>query len=345
MRQEQFEAQHHQAWTEFEYWLKQHGKMPHLSNQDWIEFEQSAKQQGKRKNKQTAPIFHPQELPQRYRLLCQQLAVARARNYSLSLIERLHYMVVQGHDIIYSGNNGLTRRFVRYISGGFAADVRQAKYWVLLSTLLLMGPWLLMMLTIHFYPNFVFIVLAPETVNDFESMYSQTQSQRAARLAVHDWQMFGIYIYNNIGIAFSSFAGGLLAGLGTIFTLIYNGVTLGAMFARAETVNLTDNLYGFVSGHFAFEIGGIIIAGAAGLKLGWSVLVPGNLPRSASIRLAAGSLSGMIGGSAVMLFVAAIIEAFWSSRTFLLGVKLSVGIGLLILLMLYFIFAGRRNAA
>lgn len=323
MRQELFEARHAKEWQEFEQWLKLQKKLT--------------------KKIQSQP-FHAQELPQRYRLLCQQLAIARDRSYSLSLIERLHQMVIKGHDIIYRSNNGLAKQFIAYVSGGFARDIRAAKYWLLLSTSLLMLPWLAVMVAIYFYPNFVFVIIDPEQVNSFESMYSQAQSSYS-RVADDDWRMFGHYIYNNIGIAFRAFAGGLLAGLGTVATLLYNGLVLGALFARAETVNLTNNFYSFVSGHAAFEIGGIIVSGAAGLKLGWSILAPGNLPRGESLRRATRSMSGLIGGSAAMLFIAAILEAFWSPRVYPVSVKLTVGGVLLVLLILYFTFAGRRNAA
>ena len=49
-------------------------------------------------------------------------------------------------------------------------------------------------------------------------------------------------------------------------------------------------------------------------------------------------------GAAGMTFVAAFIEAFWSSHGFLpFGLKIGVGIGLWVLLALYFGFVGRSK--
>ena len=70
--------------------------------------------------------------------------------------------------------------------------------------------------------------------------------------------------------------------------------------------------FSFVITHGSFELTAIIIAGAAGCKIGYSLLNPGNLARSYAIRLAGKSVLPLIVGAFIMLVIAAIIEAFWS---------------------------------
>ena len=54
-------------------------------------------------------------------------------------------------------------------------------------------------------------------------------AESIGRNAGTDWMMFGVYIRNNIGIAFQCFAGGLFAGLGSLFFLAFNGAFSGAL--------------------------------------------------------------------------------------------------------------------
>lgn len=332
MKQERFEALHQAEWKAFEGWLEYRSKP--VRNQE---------------NKPEQEIFLDHDMPQRYRNICQHLAIARDRGYSLLLIERLHNIVQQGHDTLYSANSGISQRVFSYIAGGFAVDLRANLRWVLFSAFLLMAPWIVMMIVVRIWPDFIYIIMSPDSVYRMDEMYNGDDAfdygSSILRDAGSNWKMFGFYIYNNISIAFKAFAGGLLAGIGTIYTLIFNGVHMGAVEARLINIGAGRNFYSFVSGHSAFEIGGIIVAGASGLKLGWSLIAPGRLSRPDSLRTTARSVLGLICGSGVMLFIAAMIEAFWSPHNFPLSVKISFGAFTLILLLSYFIFTGRRHAA
>ncbi|KAF7600476.1 MAG: hypothetical protein CGU28_03370 [Candidatus Dactylopiibacterium carminicum] len=319
MKQAQFEALHETGWQAFADWLK--------------------------KRRGAQPPFPPEELPARYRNLCQQLALTRERDYSLALVERLHDLVQQGHDHLYSGDGDFWRRLRRYAGGGFAADVRAHRVWVLAAALLLFGPMLLMMLAVHLNPEFAYLVVSPEQVRGFVEMYRDgtTALGRTARDAGTDFSMFGFYIFNNVSIAFRCFAGGLLGGVLTVFSLVFNGLLFGVVEMRLVQAGLGENFYSFVVGHSGFELGGIVLAGAAGLRLGAALLAPGRRSRSDALRETGRSLIGMVCGLAVMLVIAALIEAFWSPLRLPFPVKLGVGGALSLLPMLYFVFAGRRH--
>lgn len=206
-----------------------------------------------------------------------------------------------------------------------------------------------MMIVIRIWPDFVFIVMPQDDVYSLDAMYSGEDTfnygSSIFREADSNWMMFGFYIYNNISIAFRAFAGGILAGIGTVYSLVFNGIHLGAAEARLVNIGAGRNFYSFVSGHSAFEIGGLIIAGATGLKMGWSLIAPGRLTRLDSLRITGRSVLGLICGSGVMLFIAAMIEAFWSPHNFPFVLKISVGIFNLLLILAYFTFTGRRHAA
>lgn len=331
MKQELFEQLHRQTWQEFD---------------DWLEAKPRKKGWFRKKNQlPPKPVFPDAELPQRYRSLCQQLAIARDRDYSLNLLNYLHRLVQAGHDKLYSAPPGLGMRALRYAAGGFAADVRAHRWWILAAALFLFLPAIAMMIAIRIQPDLAYMVVSPEQVAQFETMYNHTGKEIVAREASTDIAMFGFYIFNNVSIAFRCFAGGIVAGVLSAFALIFNGLLLGVVEARLSVAGLGHNFYSFVIGHSGFELGAITLSGAAGLRLGMSLIAPGQRSRRESLRETASSLIGMVCGLAVMLVIAALIEAFWSPLRLDYTLKLTVGTVLCLLPLAYFTFAGRDYGA
>src|SRR4029079_2172081 len=81
---------------------------------------------------------------------------------------------------------------------------------------------------------------------------------------------------------FQCFAGGLFAGLGTLFFLAYNGAFSGALAGYLTDRGMSSTFYSFGSTHSAFELTAIVLAGAAGLRIGHALLAPGRLTRRQS---------------------------------------------------------------
>jgi uncharacterized membrane protein SpoIIM required for sporulation len=156
-------------------------------------------------------------------------------------------------------------------------------------------------------------VLDAGQLSMFDRMYGDEVGSIGQRHARTDWEMFGFYVRHNISIAFQCFATGLLFGVGTLFFLVFNGALMGAVAGYLTARGLGHNFWPFVATHGAFELTAIVIAGAAGLRLGLALLAPGRLGRGAALRAAGREAVVLIGGATVMLLVAAAVEAFWSS--------------------------------
>ena len=157
--------------------------------------------------------------------------------------------------------------------------------------------------------------------------------------------MFGFYIYNNISIAFRTFAGGVLLGVGSAFVLLFNGLFIGAITGYLTAQGYAETFYTFVAGHGPFELTGIVLAGVAGLKMGWAVAAPGRLSRQEALRQAAAGGIRIILGVIALLVLAAFVEAFWSgNRAVPAAIKYAVGAAGWILVIGYFARTGRRAA-
>ena len=294
-----------------------------------------------------APKASVAEFPFMFRQLSQQLALARDRNYSAHLIERLNQLVLKGHQHLYRARRGTRTRVARFFASEFPARVRADAGLVWVACALLYLPAAAMVLAVALNPDFVYSVLAAEQLERYEQMYDPQSSHFAReRDSDSDFAMFGFYIKNNISVGFQTFAGGILLGLGSMFYLVYNGLLLGIVGAHLHNVGFGETFYAFVITHGAFELTAIALAGAAGLKLGFALLAPGRRLRSVALREAARECVTIIYGVIGLLVVAAFVEAFWSSSTLVpAAAKFAVGTACWLLVAIYLLRVGRADGS
>ena len=279
-----------------------------------------------------------------YRRACEHLALARARAYPPYIVDRLERVTSTGHQLIYQQHEVGAARIKQILTRDFPRSVRQHRSYVAVATATFLLPTIVIALLVYWRPELILSVVNADTAASFEEMYSpNADSIGRTRNASTDWMMFGFYIRNNIGVAFQCFAGGLFAGLGTLFFLAYNGAFSGALAGYLTERGLSSTFYSFIATHSSFELTAIVLAGAAGLRLGHALLVPGRQTRLQSLRQAADDSAVLLYGITAMLLVAAAIEAFWSSARWLPHtVKYGVAAVCWISVLGYLCFQGRR---
>jgi len=208
------------------------------------------------------------------------------------------------------------------------------------------GPLLGLIAVLQAFPEFVHYLLEPEQIASFHAMYDPANPRLGMRPADSSLLMFGFYIWNNVRIGFQTFAGGLAAGVGSLWFLASNGVIIGAVAGYLTQVGFGRMFWSFVAGHSAAELLAIVLSGAAGLRLGLAIIAPGNASRRAALVAAAKPAVRLMYGAALMFFFAAFVEAFWSPYTVLpFEAKLAVGGAMWAAFLLYFLLAGRGRAA
>lgn len=282
-----------------------------------------------------------------FRKVCHFHALAQERHYSSFLVDHLDNLVTRAHQQLYRRKHPVMHPLMQFVVTDFPALVRAEKHAVLWATVLFLAPLLLFFVAAQLAPELVYTVLAPDQTADMESMYDPANKILGkARDSDTNWGMFGFYIYNNISVAFRTFASGLLLGVGSGFFLTYNGAMIGAVAAHLTNVGFTTTFFSFVVGHGSFELTAIVLAGAAGLKLGYSLLVPGQLTRLESLKAASQIAIRLVYGVVLMLVIAAFIEAFWSSNNvFAPWQKYTVGGFLWAVVLGYLLFSGRSRGA
>jgi len=287
------------------------------------------------------------DLPSQFRALCHDLSLARDREYSRPLQDDLHRRVLEAHQHVYGAQAKQGSAWLDFFLGAFPALVRREWRAVAVSTCLFFGPFLGAIAVVQRAPDWVYLVLAPEQVGAVEAMYAATAEHLGRpREATTEWMMWGFYIANNVRIDFQCFAGGLVFGLGSVFFLLYNGLVLGAVAGHLTQIGYIETFWGFVAGHSALELVGVTLSGAAGLILGMALISPGRMSRATALRARAAVAARLLAGAAVMTFLAAFIEAFWSPNQLVpVSVKYGVGIAVWLLLIAYFVYVGRVRRA
>jgi uncharacterized membrane protein SpoIIM required for sporulation len=139
----------------------------------------------------------------------------------------------------------------------------------------------------------------------------------------------GYLMTHNTRVAISCLALGLTFGIGTLIFLFYNGVVLGAVIFDYLAAGKTAFLVGWLLPHGAIEIPAILIAGQGGFILAGALLGRSSgLALGERLRLVWGDLATLMGGVALLLVWAGLVEALFSQyHEPVLPYSLKIGFG------------------
>lgn len=115
---------------------------------------------------------------------------------------------------------------------------------------------------------------------------------------------------NNIRVTFLAFAGGIFAGLGTAFVLVYNGGFIGAIWGQAIEGGSGREFVELVSAHGVLELSCIVVTATAGLRMGWALIEPGTRRRVDALVTEARTSAEIVLGTMPWLVVAGLVEGF-----------------------------------
>ncbi len=278
-----------------------------------------------------------------YRALSTDLSRCRALRYTPDLAGYLDGLAARAHTALYGAAPLRMGALGRFFTHDFPRALRASWVFFAVASALFYVPFLAGGIVGYAAPDLATQILPSSSLESMRHMYSEGFD--AGRSEAVDSQMAGFYVYNNIGIAFRCFATGVLGGLGSLFFLVYNGLVMGLTVGYVAGGGYSRNILTFVCGHGPLELTAIVIAGAAGLRMGYALVDTGGLTRVGSLRAAAPLLARLVLGAAAMLALAAAIEGFWSPSSAPAPVKWTVSALITIALTLYFALAGRSRVA
>ena len=280
-----------------------------------------------------------------YREMAADLARARTYGGSPELLYTMERMVGFGHNLLYRPPTRSWQRFRAFISGGFPALVRRRWLPVTVAAVCLFLPWILTFAAVrreqHLAREMIpaQLLARVDQAAELEARGEGYQEHERAERPL----MGGYVMTNNVGVTFRAFAGGILAGLGTVWTLIFNGVVMGAFTGAFANAGQSLHVWTFMLPHGFIELAAICIAGGAGLWLGSAMILPGRRTRREALVVRGREAVSLIGGTAIMLVAAGLIEGFVSPSSLPREAKWAFAGVAALATVWYFVFAGRRE--
>ncbi len=254
-----------------------------------------------------------------YRQAAADLSAARADSSSRALEQYLNRLVGRAHNYVYSGNRVSVASVWQFLAHGYPRLLRRLSRYIVVATAIFVVALTVGMLIQLARPAFAGAMLGPEMMDKIEHRQMWTESVLSAKP-----QSSSFIMTNNMTVCFLTFAGGILAGLGTIYLLIQNGISIGVVATTCAQHKMALSLFSFMAAHGALEIPSIMFAGAAGLRLGAGVLFPGMLRRRDALALAGTEAVQLVSATIPLLIIAGSFEAFLSPTHIPVALKFSV---------------------
>lgn len=256
------------------------------------------------------PAGQIDELVRRYEQASTHLSIARTRYGDPALTAELTRRVGRARAVIYSSRTGTWRDAARFVTHEFPGAVWATRYPIVVAVLLFMVPAAILAMWLSGSPR-ALDVAAPDAAReayvdrDFADYY---RSQPAAQFASY-------VTTNNVRVSIFAFAGGILAGVPTAAVLLSNGANAGAAAGLFATVGRLPRFFGLVAPHGLLELTAVFIAGGAGLRLGWTLVDPGDRPRSVALAAVGRQSVVIVVGLVAAFVVAGLIEGFVTGST------------------------------
>jgi uncharacterized membrane protein SpoIIM required for sporulation len=248
----------------------------------------------------------------------------------------VNQLLARAHHIIYSGRKASLLTLFRFLRDEYPVIFQIQIGYVAASLAVMLAGGLLGAALTGARPEFMRHFVGPEMIATMERHEMWTKS--VVSIAP---QASSAIMTNNLSVSFITFAGGIVFGLGTLFSLFQNGMMLGVIGAACHHYDMSLALWSFVAAHGSLELPSIIIAGGAGLRLGHAMLFPGALRWRESVARGGVEATRLVSGIIPLLIIAGTLEGFFSPSAAHVWLKFTVG-GLLFTLLNLWLFRPAR---
>ena len=263
---------------------------------------------------ETTAVSNPDQLSERFIELTDDLSFARTFYPDSNITQYLNSLTAKFHRKIYVNRKEDRNRIARFWKVELPLLMYEARFKLLYSFLFFSVACLLGAVSAANDDSFVRLILGDSYVNE-----TLENIKKANPLAIYESQnqadMFLGITVNNIKVSFMAFLFGLFFSAGTVFLLFQNGIMLGAFqyFFYARGLLLASVLKIWI--HGTLEISAIVIAGAAGLVMGNSLLFPRTFSRADSFKTGAMRGLKMVIGLVPIFVAAGFLESFVTRLT------------------------------
>jgi uncharacterized membrane protein SpoIIM required for sporulation len=271
-----------------------------------------------------------------YRRTAADLAVAREEVRDQRLINYLNHLVGRAHGAIYRSESSGFGVFASFFRHELPAVFRKTFPYTLAAFLIFFAA-AAFSFSMSFIDEGFAERIAPRSKQDIAAHHNWTESVNEANpLASTSIQT------NNINVTFLAFAGGVLAGLGTVWVLLQNGLLIGMVLGLCVRYRFWD-IPIFITAHGPIELTAIFMSGGAGLMIGKALLMPGDLTRIDALVINGRQAIKLVLACIPMLLIAGLIEGFISPAHISPWYKYAISVASAALMAVYFLQPGPRG--
>ncbi|NLP14874.1 MAG: stage II sporulation protein M [Clostridium sp.] len=265
-----------------------------------------------------------------YNAACSHLSYSRTYYGNSATTSYLNRLVASAHSYIYTTKKSNIKNLMRFLTIEFPLIIRANLRFLVFSSGLLL---------ISAVVSFVFTMISTDNAVAFlseEYMQNVLEGDVNAPRASFDPALFSNFIFtNNIKVGISAFAFGVSFGLGTCYVLIKNGFMIGSLAALYNLKNANFLFWSLILPHGILELFAIFLCGAAGLKMGYSLINPGQYSRKDSFILRSKTTLKMVLGTIPIFIIAGFIEGYFTPLAIPELIKYIFALLTLVLLILY----------
>jgi uncharacterized membrane protein SpoIIM required for sporulation len=285
-------------------------------------------------------------LPILYRGALSSLSVARETSLDLELVTYLEGLCARAYFFVYGVRTSAGSRLAAFFARDWPAAVsglwRETLVSLAITAIGLLAGYRLVAGDAGWYDSLVPAEMA--SGRDFEATTDFLRGTLYHDEGGRGLSAFATFLFtHNAQVSMLSFALGFAFGVPTAMLLVYNGAMIGAMLALFASHGLGYEMGGWLIIHGSTELFAIVLAGAAGFRIGWSVVFPGEESRLAAATASGRSAAIVMAGVVVMLLCAGLLEGLGRQLVTSDGLRYAIGLVMLALWLAYF-YLPRRPA-
>jgi uncharacterized membrane protein SpoIIM required for sporulation len=277
------------------------------------------------------------EMVDLYQRVSTHLSMVRSASTDSVLVGRLSGLVATARAAVTGAHAPLWSEFTRFWTVSFpVVAYRSWRWWLgtgvaFLFVATVMGVW------VAGNPEVQAAVGTPSDIADlvnheFASYYSDNP---AGSFALRVWT-------NNSWVSAQCIGYAILLGLPIPYVLFENAANLGVIGGLMFDAGKADVFLGLLAPHGLLELTAVFLAGAVGMRLGWSVVAPGDRPRGQVLAEQGRAVVAVAVGLVAVLLVSGLIEALVTPAPLPTFVRVAIGVAAEVGFLGYVMHFGRR---
>jgi len=282
----------------------------------WEEFEKVAKEQ---------KAASPDRVAELFMQVTDDLSFSRTHYPESRTTQYLNALARKFHLDIYKNKREDKNRFITFWTEEVPLAVYNSRKLLLYAFIIFIVSGLIGVLSTIYDDTFVRLILGDGYVNmTLENIREGKPTNVYA--SMDQLNMFFAITFNNVRVALMVFVMGLLASLGTGFFLFYNALMVGTFMTFFYKEDQLLHGLPVIMLHGTIELSSIVIAAAAGFRMGNSLIFPGTYSRLESFKIGGKEGFKIVFGLIPFFVIAGFIESFitryefmhWSLKTFII---------------------------